>query len=105
MLLPEAGMKSSAKVLAYATAYRAAHREKCRQYAEDYYAANRERILADNKVKAAARDAARLLRTPRCMICSTPLTLAQRRRGVTCGDRPGGWCATYRWQWFVRDAA
>ena len=109
MLLPEASpvrrrLKSSPQALAYAAAYRAAHREKLRQYAADYYARNRATILAKQREAVVARDRARLHRTPRCMVCAKPLTVAQVRRGVTCGDRDG-WCASYRWRWFVRDEA
>jgi hypothetical protein len=97
--------KSSPAQLAYAAAYRAAHRERLRQYAADYYARNREAVLAKQHEAAVARDRARLYRTPRCAICDKPLTVAQVRRGTTCGDRPGEWCATYRWRWFVKAAA
>lgn len=96
-----ASPKCSPEKLAYAARYREAHREKLRQYASAYYAANRERVLAEAREEARKRDVERLRRTPRCMICSTPLTVPQVRRGVTCGTA----CAVTRYSWFVRDRA
>lgn len=42
---------------------------------------------------------ARVLKRPRCMICSAPLD--PKRKGVTCGRR----CAYTRWNWFRRGKA
>lgn len=104
VLLPEEPVrrapKCSPEELAYAARYREAHREKLRQYAKAYYAANRERRLAAEHAAAVARDVERLRRTPRCMICDTPLTVIQVRRGVTCGPV----CASKRYVWFVKAA-
>ena len=84
--------------LAYAAQYREANREKLRAYRREHYRRNRERVLAEQRAVARERDIKRLHRTPRCMICSAPLTVEQVRRGVTCGGK----CAQTRFSWFVR---